>query len=157
MSNTVREQLGLNWISVIATNLYGDEIFKDSHNAHVIPALIKKFQDARKNQVSAIELLGNGTPIREFLHVDDFANAIALIVKQERIKENVINVPGIEAISIKDLAELIKVTTGYEGSYTFSQDGKNGASMKLLDGSKIMELGWNQEISLSSGLRRILG
>jgi GDP-L-fucose synthase len=123
----------------------------------VIPALIKKFQDARKNQVSAIELLGNGTPIREFLHVDDFANAIALIVKQERIKENVINVPGIEAISIKDLAELIKVTTGYEGSYTFSQDGKNGASMKLLDGSKIMELGWNQEISLSSGLRRILG
>jgi GDP-L-fucose synthase len=156
MCNTVREQLGLNWISVIATNLYGDEIFKDSHTAHVIPALIKKFQEARKNQVSAIELLGDGTPIREFLHVDDFANAIALIVKQERIKESVINVPGIEAISINELAELIKATTGYEGSYAFRQDGKNGVSMKLLDGSKIMELGWNQEISLNSGLRRIL-
>lgn len=156
MSNAVREQLGLNWVSVIATNLYGDEIFKESHNAHVIPALVKKFQDAKGNQVSAIELLGDGTPIREFLHVDDFANAIAVIVKQEKIEENVINVPGIEAISIKDLAELIKLLIGYEGSYTFSKDGKNGASMKLLDGSQIKELDWNPEISLSSGLRRIL-
>lgn len=156
MSNAVREQLGLNWVSVIATNLYGDEIFKESHDAHVIPALIKKFQEAKENQVSSIELLGDGTPIREFLHVDDFANAIAVIVKQEEIKENVINVPGTEAISIKDLAELIKSLIGYEGSYTFSNDGKNGASMKLLDGGQIKELGWNQEISLSSGLRRIL-
>ena len=156
MSSTVKEQLGLNWVSVIATNLYGDEVLTESHNAHVIPALIKKFQDAKNNRIPTVELLGDGTPLREFLHVDDLANAIALIVKLERITEGIINIPGTEAISIISLAELIKKIVGYEGNYTFRKDGKNGANIKLLDGSKIKELGWSQSISLSSGLSRIL-
>jgi GDP-L-fucose synthase len=156
MSSTVKEQLGLNWVSVIATNLYGDEVLTESHNAHVIPALIKRFQDAKNNRIPTVELLGDGTPLREFLHVDDLANAIALIVKLESITEGIINIPGTEAISIISLAELIKTIVGYEGSYTFRKDGKNGANKKLLDGSKIKELGWSQSISLSSGLSRIL-
>ena len=156
MVKAIREQLGLNWISLISTNLYGDDSAIESHKAHVIPALMARFTEAKRNKLSTIMLLGDGSPIREFLHVEDLAAAVTKVIQVEQMHEGILNVAGVESISIKSLAELIKEIVGYEGSPVFSYDGKNGAPKKLLDGSKIQSMGWSPAISLVEGLTRIL-
>ena len=122
---------------------------------HVIPALVSKISEAKRLKLPTITLLGNGFPIREFLHVNDFAEAVLKVIKLDFYDEEIFNIAGKEEISIRNLAELIKRIFGYEGSLIFNSDGKNGAPKKLLDGSKINELGWSAQVSLESGLERI--
>jgi len=157
MVDAIRKQYGLDWVSIIATNLYGDNSEAESSGAHVIPALLAKFIDAKKKNFKSIELFGDGTSVREFLHVDDFANAVAKFLDKDRVGESIINVSGSQSIKIKDLATLIKEVVGFEGDIIYKRDGKNGAPMKLLDGDKFQGTGWQPEISLEEGLTRVVG
>lgn len=153
--NAARSQFKANWISVIATNLYGTDSSIETHKAHVIPALLMKFTEAKDAQLPAITLLGDGTPIREFLHVDDFASAIEFILEHEIFTDPIINVSGSTSWTIKELAELIAGVTKYEGEIIFAKDGRNGAMVKLLDGGKMHSLGWVPKIPLSEGIARV--
>ena len=114
-----------------------------------------KFTEAKNAQLPAIRLLGDGTPIREFLHVDDFASAIEFILEHEIFTDPVINVSGNTSWAIRELAELVAGVTKYEGDILFANDGKNGAMVKLLDGSKILSFGWSPKISLQEGIARV--
>ena len=156
MVSTARKEFGLNWVSLISTNLYGDNSSIQSHKSQVIPALMAKFTEAKRNKLSGIELLGDGSPIREFLHVEDLAIAVDKVIQAEVVQGGVLNIAGTESISIKNLAETIKEIVGFEGRIVFRSDGKNGATKKLLDGSEIQEMGWVPSISLRNGLNRIL-
>ena len=155
--NAARSQYKVNWISVVATNLYGDDSTIETHKAHVIPSLLMKFTAARKEGLSEITLLGDGSPIREFLHTDDFASAIEFILGMEIFSDSVINVSGGTSLSIKELSEVIKAVTKYEGQIRFANDGTNGAKVKLLDGSKILSFGWSPKISLQEGIAKVYG
>ena len=117
--------------------------------------MASKFSEAKRLKLPTVRLLGNGLPIREFLHIEDFAEAVLKVIELDFYDEKVFNIAGKEEISIRDLAGLFKKTFGYEGSLIFSDDGKNGAPIKLLDGSKIQALGWKPQVSLESGLKRI--
>ncbi len=156
MVNAARTQFGFNWISLISTNLYGSDSTIEAHKAHVIPALIAKFTEAKNLGLHTITLLGDGSPIREFLHVEDLADAIIKIIQADHIHKGVMNIAGDENITISTLAEMVKDAVGFEGSITFAADGKNGAPCKLLDGSEIQGLGWDPQITLKEGLKRIL-
>lgn len=156
MVNAARTQFGFNWISLISTNLYGSDSTIEAHKAHVIPALIAKFTEAKNLGLHTITLLGDGSPIREFLHVEDLADAIIKVIQADHIHKGVMNIAGDENITISTLAEMVKDAVGFEGSITFAADGKNGAPCKLLEGSEIQELGWVPQISLKQGLKRIL-
>ena len=155
MVSTLRKEYGLDWVSAISTNLYGDNLDDENHKAHVIPALASKFSEAKRLNIPTVRLLGNGLPIREFLHIEDFAEAVLKVIELDFYDEKVFNIAGKEEISIRDLARLFKKTFGYEGSLIFTNDGKNGAPIKLLDGSEIQALGWEPKVSLESGLKRI--
>jgi GDP-L-fucose synthase len=153
--NAARDQMEKEWISIIATNLYGDDSSISSHKAHVIPALLNKFTDAKRNNESEVILLGDGTPMREFLHVDDFASAVNFIIRRKLFSQSVINVSGSHSCQIKDLAEIIKSVSGFEGRIIFANDGKNGAKVKLLDGSELHRQGWTPKIDLQDGVARV--
>jgi len=153
--NAARSQFKTNWISVVATNLYGTDSSIETHKAHVIPALLMKFTEAKNAQLPAIKLLGDGTPIREFLHVDDFALAIEFILEHEIFTDPVINVSGNTSWTIRELAELVAGVTKYEGDILFANDGKNGAMVKLLDSGKLHSLGWTPRIPLPEGIARV--
>jgi GDP-L-fucose synthase len=153
--DAARKQFNMKWISVIATNLYGEQALKSNHNAHVIPALLQKFTDAKREKKAEIVLLGDGTPIREFLHVDDFALAIEFILQKKLFTESIINVSGSSCLQIKELAELIRKEVNYAGKVRFSNDEKNGAMVKLLDGSQLQSYGWSPLIDLEEGVARV--
>jgi GDP-L-fucose synthase len=150
-----RSQHKVNWISVIATNLYGDDSAIESHKAHVIPSLLEKFNSAKKVGTTEIVLLGDGRPIREFLHVDDFASAIAFILENRLFSEPILNVSGEASCTINELAEVIRRVTNYQGQVLFANDGRNGAMVKLLDGSILHSFGWRPKITLSQGVTRV--
>jgi GDP-L-fucose synthase len=153
--NAARSQYKVNWISVIATNLYGDHSSNEAHKAHVIPALLMKFTRAKNDGLAEVTLLGDGSPVREFLHVDDFASALMLLIEKELLSDSIINVSGGEVSSIRELAMLIRDVTSYSGQIKFANEGKNGAPVKLLDGSKMLDLGWSPKIGLLEGVTRI--
>jgi GDP-L-fucose synthase len=153
--NAVRSQYKLNWISVIATNLYGDDSSIEAHKAHVIPALLMKFIGAKNEGLAEVTLLGDGSPIREFLHVDDLASAVMLLIEKEFLTDSIINVSGSASLSIRELAMVIGDVTNYSGQIKFANDGKNGALVKLLDGSRLLDLGWSPKICLSEGVTRV--
>ena len=115
-----------------------------------------KFSAAKENGVSEISLLGDGSPIREFLHVEDFASAIEFILVKELYSEPIINVAGSTSWTIKDLSKIIQEATNYKGKITFANDGKNGAMVKLLDSSMLNSHGWHPKISLPVGVARVL-
>ena len=150
-----RSQHKVNWISVIATNLYGDDSTIESHKAHVIPSLLEKFNSAKKVGRTEIVLLGDGSPIREFLHVDDFASAIEFILDNKLFSEPILNVAGESFCTIKGLAEIVKNVTKFQGQVLFANDGRNGATVKLLDGSVLHSFGWMPKIALSDGVTRV--
>jgi len=156
MVNAARTQFGFNWISLISTNLYGSDSTIEAHKAHVIPALITKFTEAKRLELRTIMLLGDGSPIREFLHVEDFAEAVIKVIQTEHIHKEVLNIAGYESITIRSLAEIVKDAVGFEGGIIFGSDGKNGAPCKLLDGSEIRALGWSPQITLKDGVKRLL-
>lgn len=150
-----RRQYNCNFISAIPTNLYGPNDKNDLYNSHVIPALIRKFQDAKRDKASEVVIWGTGTPLREFMHVDDLADAcIFLMSNYSEIKP--VNVGSNLEISIRHLALLIKEITEYKGDLKFDTTKPDGTPRKLLDGSMLQSLHWSPKISFEKGLATII-
>jgi len=152
MCQYFREQYGCNFISIMPTNLYGINDNFDLKNSHVLPALLRKFHDAKLNNKNKVKIWGSGNPKREFLHVDDLADASIFLINNYN-KPETINVGTGEDISIKDLALLIKKITGFNGDLDWDSSKPDGTYRKLLDVSKINNLQWKAKISLIDGIK----
>lgn len=153
MCQSYNRQYGTKYISVMPTNLYGPNDNFDLHTSHVLPALIRKFHEAKENNAPYVEVWGTGTPRREFLHSDDLADACVFLMKNYEDNE-IINIGVGEDISIKELAEKIKEVVGYQGEIKFDTTKPDGTPRKLVDVSKINALGWKASISLDEGLQK---
>ena len=155
MCDSYRAQYGCNFISAMPTNLYGTNDNYHPENSHVIPALIRKIVLAKKNNEPNVTIWGTGTPRREFLHVDDLADACYFLL-QNYNEKGLINIGcGID-ISIKDLAELIVSEVGYGGQIVYDPTKPDGNPKKLIDSSKINNLGWTFKTSLSEGIKKTI-
>jgi GDP-L-fucose synthase len=154
MCQAYRQQYGCNFISLMPTNLYGPNDNYDLLNSHVLPALISKFHTAKEQHAPFVEIWGSGTPKREFLHVDDLADACYFLMEKYDSKE-IINIGTGVDLSIKDLAILIKKSIGYEGDLHFNAEQPDGTPRKLLDTTKINKLGWVAKINLEEGIKQI--
>jgi len=152
LCESIRKQYGKEFISLMPTNLYGPKDNYDLNSSHVIPALIRKFRDAVINNNEQVILWGDGSPLREFLHVDDLAESIFFVLNND-LAESLYNVGYGEEISIKDLAELIKKITGFKGLIIWDKAKPNGTPRKLLDSSKIISIGWSPKIKLEDGIK----
>jgi GDP-L-fucose synthase len=151
MCEYFREQHGCNFISAMPTNLYGPNDNFDPKTSHVFAALIKKFHDAKINNQPKVELWGSGSPKREFLHVEDLANALIFLMKNYDSKET-INVGTGEDISIKELSYSMQNIIGFNGDIEWNNSMPDGTARKLLDVSKINNLGWKADIKLNTGI-----
>ncbi len=149
----IREQYGLPYISVLPTNLYGPNDNFDLNTSHVIPAMIRKFHDAKINNSSSVELWGDGSPLREFMYVDDLADACLFLLEHYDSSEP-INIGTGEEVSIKELANTIQSIVGYQGEVTWNTDKPNGVKRKLLDISKLQSLRFTLETKLVPGLEK---
>ncbi len=149
-----RSQYGSNFISAMPTNLYGPNDNYDLQNSHVLPALLRKMIVAKRTQQTAVEIWGSGTPRREFLHVDDLADACFFLM-QEYDGTEWMNIGVGEDVSIKELAELIKEIVGYEGELQFNTSKPDGTPRKLLDVSKLQNRGWTAKIGLREGIQNV--
>jgi GDP-L-fucose synthase len=147
-----RKQYEHKWVSAMPTNMYGPGDNFDLENSHVLPALIRKFDDAKNSGASTVTLWGSGSPRREFLHADDLGRA-CLYLLENYDDEVAINVGVGEDVSIKELAELIQKITGFEGNIEWDSSKPDGTPRKLLDVSRISALGWKAQISLEDGIR----
>lgn len=150
-----REQHGCNFISVMPTNLYGPNDNFDLQNSHVMPALIRKMVDAKLNNKPSVEIWGSGNPLREFLYVEDLADACYYLMLNYNEAE-IVNIGTGEDISIRDLALLIKDIVGYTGNLTFNTQMPDGTPRKLLDVSKLHDLGWKHKTSLRDGITSVV-
>jgi GDP-L-fucose synthase len=148
-----RAQYGCNFISVMPTNLYGYGDNYDLNNSHVLPALLRKFHEAVINKAPAVEVWGSGTPKREFLFADDLADACVFLMQQYDGSE-IINIGTGEDVSIQELAEQIKSLTGFAGEITFNASQPDGTPRKLLDVSRLHNLGWKHRTPLAEGLEK---
>lgn len=146
-------QYGVNFISAMPTNLYGINDNFDLANSHVLPALMRKFHEAKLNQIPAVEVWGTGTALREFLYVDDLADAL-LFLMQHYDEQEFVNVGTSEEVSIRELALMIKAVVGYEGELQFDPSKPDGTPRKLLDTSKLNGIGWTAKTPLKTGLER---
>ena len=153
MCQSYNRQYGTKYISVMPTNLYGPNDNFDLHTSHVLPALIRKFHEAKENNAPYVEVWGTGTPRREFLYSDDLADACVFLMNHYEDNE-IVNVGVGEDIPIKELAEKIKDVVGYEGDIQFDTTKPDGTPRKLVDVSKIHSLGWKASISLEEGLQK---
>ncbi len=149
-----RDQYGCNFISAMPTNLYGPNDNYDLNNSHVLPALIRKFHEAKVNQQDEVVVWGSGEPLREFLHVDDLAEA-CLYLMENYDQKPFLNVGTGSEISISDLALLVKEIVGFEGKLHFDRSKPDGTPRKLLDVSRIHALGWKHQIDLEAGIRSV--
>ncbi len=154
MCENYNQQYGCDFISVMPTNLYGPNDNYDPETSHVLPALLGKFQEAKKENRPSVEVWGTGAPKREFLHVDDLAAACLHLMKTYSGNISV-NIGTGEDISIKDLATLIKKITGYSGEISWDTTKPDGTPRKLLDVSLIHSLGWEHSIGLEDGIRAV--
>lgn len=154
LCESYRAQYGSNFISAMPTNLYGPNDNFDLEKSHVLPALIRKFHEAKKNGSPTVEVWGSGSPLREFLHVDDLADACYFLM-QNYDGEQFVNVGFGEDISIKDLALLIKDIVGFEGELVWNTDKPDGTPRKLMDDSKMKGMGWSPKIGLAEGIRAV--
>ncbi|KAF6618354.1 GDP-L-fucose synthase [Paenibacillus sp. EKM102P] len=154
MCQSYNRQYGTRFISVMPTNLYGPGDNFDLQTSHVLPALIRKFHEAKLNQSPTVEVWGSGTPRREFLHSDDLADACLFLMNNYEGNE-IVNIGVGEDISIRELAERVKNVVGYEGEITFNTSVPDGTPRKLVDVSRISGLGWSARISLEEGLRSV--
>ena len=152
MCQSYNKQYGSNFISLMPTNLYGENDNYHLENSHVFPAMIRKFHEAKIRGDKNVTLWGTGTPCREFLHVDDLADACLSLMKNYDSSE-IINVGSGKDITIKDLSELMKEVIGFEGDIVFDTTKPDGTPKKLLDVSKIHSLGWQHKISIKDGLQ----
>ena len=149
-----RRQYGCNFISAMPTNLYGPNDNYDLNKSHVLPALLRKFHTAKAESLPEVQIWGTGTPLREFLHVDDLAEA-CLFMMDSYDEELFLNIGTGQDLSIKDLAEMIKDIVGYEGQLRFDTTKPDGTPRKLMDVSKIKAIGWSPRISLSDGIKKV--
>jgi GDP-L-fucose synthase len=155
MCEFYKKQYGCNFISAMPTNLYGTNDNFNLQNSHVLPALLRKFIEAKSNNESEVVVWGTGQPMREFLFVDDLAEALLFLMHNYNDSETV-NVGTGQDITIKELAEAIKKLVGYEGQLVFDTTKPDGTPRKLLNVSKINELGWQAKTSLNEGLSKTL-
>lgn len=151
MCQYYNKQYGAKFISVMPTNLYGPNDNYDLKNSHVLPALLRKFHEAKINNEPYVEIWGTGNPLREFLHVDDMADACVFLMDNYEGNEY-FNVGTGKEIAIKDLAEMIKEIVGYKGEIIFNKEMPDGTPRKLLDVSKLQKLGWRYKIELEYGI-----
>ena len=146
-----RKEYGYKWISVMPTNMYGPNDNFDLENGHVLPVLIRKFIEAKRLDSGKVTLWGSGTPLREFLHVDDLAKAIVLCMDKYDDSRQ-INIGSGQEVSIKDLADKISKAVGFSGEISWDSSKPDGTMRKILDSSKIANLGWKPLISLDQGI-----
>ena len=150
----LREQYNRDYVSLMPTNLYGPGDNYDLKSSHVLPAMLRKFHEAKENNHSDVALWGTGSPKREFLHVDDLANAVVFAL-ENTLKDSLYNVGSEVEISIKKLAELIQNITGHEGIIIWDKNKPDGTPRKLMDSSKLHHHGWFPKINLDKGIKEV--
>jgi GDP-L-fucose synthase len=155
LCDSYRAQYGCNFISAMPTNLYGTNDNYHPENSHVLPALIRRIVLAKKNKEPSVIIWGTGTPRREFLHVDDLADACYFLLHNYN-EQGLVNIGCGKDVSIKELAELIVAEVGYEGQLVFDTTRPDGTLRKLMDTSKINNLGWRYKMNFTEGLRKTL-
>ena len=155
MCDAYRAQYGCNFISVMPTNLYGPNDNYDLQNSHVLPALIRKFLTAKKNQDPSVILWGTGSPLREFLHADDLADA-CLFLMESFNEAGLVNIGTGTDLSIRELAEMVKKTVGFDGKIVLDATKPDGTPRKLMDVSKLHNLGWRHKIDLEEGIKMVV-
>ncbi|MEO6176102.1 MAG: GDP-L-fucose synthase [Flavobacterium circumlabens] len=154
MCDAYRDQFGCNFISVMPTNLYGPNDNYDLKNSHVLPAMLRKFITAKKNNDPIVTIWGTGSPKREFLHADDLAEACVFLMENYNDK-GLVNIGIGDDISILDLAILVKKTVGYEGEILTDTTKPDGTPRKLMDVSKLNSLGWKAKTTLEQGIQKV--
>lgn len=154
LCDAYRAQYGCNFISAMPTNLYGPHDNYDLKNSHVLPALIRKFHEAKASGATEVEVWGSGTPRREFLHADDLADACLWLLENYN-EQGLINIGTGEDLSIRELAELVSRTVGYEGQICFNTAYPDGTPRKLMDVSKLAGHGWRASIRLEEGIATV--
>ncbi len=154
MCDAYRSQYGCNFISAMPTNLYGPNDNYDLQKSHVLPALIRKFHEAREKNASSVTIWGTGKPRREFLHTDDLANACFFLMQQYN-DDGLVNIGTGVDIEIAELALLIKEISGFAGTIDYDTTKPDGTPRKLLDVGKINAMGWKAAIDLKTGLKRV--
>ena len=152
MCKFFKRQYGDNFISCMPTNLYGPNDNFDLKNSHVLPALIRKFHEAKVNNSEVVEVWGTGTPLREFLYVDDMADACVFLMENYDGEQHV-NIGTGEEVSIRELAETVKEVVGFEGELVFNTDMPDGTPRKLTTVDKLHGLGWKHKVSLNEGIK----
>lgn len=151
MCEAYRAQYGCNFISVMPTNLYGINDNYHPENSHVLPALIRRFHEAKVNNTDHVEIWGTGSPLREFMYSDDLADACYFLMMNYN-ESDFVNIGTGHDLSIKDLANLVKQVLGYEGAITFDTSKPDGTPRKLMDVSKLHSLGWKHKTELAEGI-----
>ena len=154
MCEAYRDQYGCNFISAMPTNLYGPNDNYNLKNSHVLPALLRKFIEAKEANAPEVVMWGTGSPIREFMHVDDLADALFYLMLHYDGRE-FINVGTGEELSILELAKLIKQIVGYKGEIVHDYSKPDGTPRKLMSSSRLQALGWKAKISLSNGIQQV--
>jgi GDP-L-fucose synthase len=154
MCDAYRAQYGCNFISVMPTNMYGPNDNYDLNNSHVLPALLRKFHEAKEEGKKEVVIWGTGTPRREFMHVDDAADACLFLMKNYN-EPGLINIGVGEDLTIKELAAMIREITGFKGSIVFDASKPDGTPRKLMNVSKLNALGWKASISLKEGIKAV--
>lgn len=155
LCQALNRQYGKNYISMMPTNLYGPRDNFDLKTSHVLPAMIRKFHEAKENGNISVPLWGSGSPMREFLHVEDLAESIRFMMEYEsKLDYNLINAGTGKDITIKKLAETVQQVVGHEGDINWDSSKPDGTPRKLMDVSRINELGWKAKIELEDGIRK---
>jgi GDP-L-fucose synthase len=149
----IRKQFGKDYVSLMPTNLYGTHDNFDLNTSHVLPAMIRKFHEAKENHHAPVTLWGSGTPMREFLFVDDMAASV-IFALENVLPEHLYNVGTGVDLTIKELAELIQKTVGHTGEIVWDSSKPDGTPRKLMDVSKMHDLGWKHQVSLEDGISR---
>ena len=150
----LRKQYNRDYVSLMPTNLYGPGDNYDLKTSHVLPAMLRKFHEAKENNHSDVVLWGTGSPKREFIHVDDLANAVVYAL-ENKLDQSLYNIGSAEEVSIKELASLIKNIVGFKGEIIWDNSKPDGTPRKLLDSTKINKLGWNSGINLDYGVEKV--
>jgi GDP-L-fucose synthase len=153
MCQDFNKQYSTNFISIMPTNLYGPNDNYDLNNSHVLPAMIRKFHEAKIEGKDKVEIWGTGSPMREFLYVDDLADACIYLMMNYN-GSDIVNIGTGKDISIKDLAYLVKEIVGFDGDIYFNTDMPDGTPRKLLDVSRLKEIGWEYKTSLKEGIKK---
>ena len=149
----IRKQYGKDYVSLMPTNLYGTHDNFDLNTSHVLPAMLRKFHEAKENNHAPVKLWGSGTPMREFLFVDDMAEAV-IFALENKLPESLYNIGTGEDLSIKELAETIQKITKHKGEIIWDATKPDGTPRKLLDVSKMYNLGWKHQLNLEQGIQK---